>query len=117
MFMGISYAIFTLIYLLPFAVWKVLTSNHVISVSCVRRVRFSMEMKAGAYWWLLVSNAMGAVLTVGLAIPWAIVRMIRYKLSCLTLEGDLSGFTGSQRPDQSATGDEIGDAFDIDFGF
>jgi len=114
---AVTYIVMILFYLLPFAVWQVLISNHVISTTRVRRVVFNMEMKVGAYWWLLVSNAFAAVLTIGLAIPWAKIRMIRYKLSCLEITGDVNSFSGSKQIDPSATGDEIGDAFDIDFGF
>lgn len=114
---AVVYSIMILIYLLPFAVWQVLTTNYVIGATSVRDLRFRMEMKVTTYWWILLSNAVVAVLTLGLAIPWTKIRMIRYKLSCMRLEGDLGNFCGSQQLEHSAVGDEIGDAFDIDFGF
>jgi hypothetical protein len=43
--------------------------------------------------------------------------MLRYRLGCLRVEGRLSGYSGSRVGSQTATGDEIGEAFDIDFGF
>lgn len=116
-FFAVSYSIMILVYLLPFAIWQVLTANYVIGATCVRSLRFRMEMKVSTYWWILLSNAVVAVLSVGLAIPWTKIRMIRYKLSCMRLEGDLGNFCGSQQLEHSAVGDEIGDAFDIDFGF
>jgi len=64
-----------------------------------------------------VTNAIAAVLTLGLALPWAKVRMIRFRLRCLRIQGELGGFAGDRAVTQSATGDQIGDAFDIDFGF
>ncbi len=74
-------------------------------------------MKVWSYWWIMTSNALVAVLSLGLAIPWTKIRMIRYKLSCLSARGELKVYRGTNVGRQSATGDEIGDAFDIDFGF
>lgn len=115
--LAVTYIVMIFLYLLPFALWQVITSNYIVSAIRVRQVSFKLAMKVGAYWWLLVSNAFAAVLTIGLAIPWAQIRVIRYKLSCLEITGDVNRFSGSQQVDPSAMGEEIGDAFDIDFGF
>jgi len=103
--------------LLPFSVWKVSTTNYVISATRFENLQFKMEMKVWSYWWIMVTNAFMAVISLGLAIPWTRIRMIRYKLSCLSVQGELAVYQGSNVGSQAATGDEIGDAFDIDFGF
>lgn len=112
-----SYAVIILVYLLPFAFWQVVISNHVISSLRLESVKFRMSMKVWDYWLLLATNAVAAVLSLGLAIPWAKVRVLRYRLSCLSIDGPVNGFTGSQKGIQSASGDELGEAFDIDIGF
>ncbi|MFT5138413.1 MAG: uncharacterized membrane protein YjgN (DUF898 family) [Lysobacterales bacterium] len=114
---AITYVIFILIYLFPFSFWQVITENHVVSSTKVENANFNMNMNVSSYWILLVGNAVLAVCTLGLAIPWTRVRMIRYKLSCFSIDGDFERFTGSSRGNQSATGDELEEAFDIDFGF
>jgi hypothetical protein len=43
--------------------------------------------------------------------------MLRYRLACLHIEGRLSGYSGVRAGSRTAAGDEIGEAFDIDFGF
>ena len=96
-------------YLLPFAVWHCITTNHVFSVTRIDDVRLEMRLDALVYWWILSTNAFAAVLTLGMAIPWAQVRMARYKLSCLVVTGDLDHFEGDVREDPAATG-EFGQA-------
>ena len=114
---GLMYLLLIPAYLLPFAVWRVLTVNYAFSQLELRGIRFRMDMDVWAYWWILVSNGIAAIMSIGLLIPWARVRMTRYQLSCLTCTGDLDGFVGSTRGTQQATGDEIGEAFDLDIGF
>lgn len=113
----VVYAISIPIYLLPFALWHVKTTNHVFSSTRLEGTTFHMSMQVFRYWGILVSNAIVAVLSLGLAIPWAKVRMLRYRLGCLLIEGRLSGYAGVHAGSRTATGDEIGQAFDIDFGF
>ena len=50
--------------------------------------------------------------------PWAVVRTMRYRAAKLTLvaAGTLSEFVGIQAANVSATGQEVGEMFDIDFG-
>lgn len=104
-------------YLLPYAAWKVTTANYVLGKTRMEGLRFDMNMEVWTYWWILVTNAYLAVISLGMAIPWTRIRMIRYKLSCLSVQGEIQVYRGTSVGRQSATGDEIGDAFDIDFGF
>lgn len=113
----VMYTIIVLIYLLPFAYWRVAVANHTISATSLEELRFKMSMDTWDYWLIMVTNALAAVFTLGLAIPWAKVRMLRYQLSCLSLEGELGEFTGSSGGNQTALGEEVGEAFDIDLGF
>jgi uncharacterized membrane protein YjgN (DUF898 family) len=114
---AVFYVVLILVYLLPFALWHVRTTNHAFSALRIEGTHFSMSMKVLEYWSILVTNAIAAVLTLGLALPWAKVRMIRFRLRSLRIQGELGGFAGDRAVTQSATGDQIGDAFDIDFGF
>ena len=104
-------------YLAPFAAWYCMVNNHVFSNTRLEKLYFNMQLDGVLYWWIMVSNAFAAVLTLGMAIPWAKVRMFRYKLSCLTVSGSLDGFLAALEQDPGAFGDELGQAFDLDFGF
>jgi len=105
------------LYLFPYAAWKVATTNYVVCATRFEGLQFKMKMNIWSYWWVMVSNALAAVCSLGLAIPWTQIRMLEYKLSCLTIHGELQTYHGSNVGKNSTTGDEIGDAFDIDFGF
>ena len=69
-----------------------------------------------SYLAVVVGNFVLIVLTLGLYWPWAKVREAAYRLDRLMLEGtDLDAFTGMARSDNAAAGEEIADAFDLDF--
>jgi uncharacterized membrane protein YjgN (DUF898 family) len=111
------YVLSVFAYLMPLAVWNVTTTNYVFSATRFENLQFEMNMSVWAYWWIMSTNALIAVVSFGLAIPWTKIRMLKYKLSCLYVKGELQVYEGSNTGKQTAAGDEIGDAFDIDFGF
>ncbi len=78
--------------------------------------RFESRLQARRMLWLYLSNGIAILFSLGMAIPWALVRMARYRLSCLTLiaEGSLDDFVASAGAAQSATGAEFSDALDLD---
>ena len=72
-------------------------------------------------WPLLriyVVNTFLIVLTLGLFLPWAQVRVARYRLESLSLEvhGGLDAFVADQQAQVAAAGDELGDFLDVDLG-
>lgn len=81
--------------------------------------RLQSSLKVGPMLWLLTSNLVGLLLTLGLFYPWAKVRMAKYYLEQLNLAAttDLNNFTATQTENISAAGDEIGEAFAVDVGF
>lgn len=68
--------------------------------------------------WILITNIVLTVLTLGIFYPWAQVRLTRYRLSRMSLEAqsDLDEFTSEAFATQSAVGEEIAGFFDLDFG-
>jgi uncharacterized membrane protein YjgN (DUF898 family) len=72
-------------------------------------------------WPLLriyVVNTLLIVLTLGLFLPWAQVRLARYRLESLSLEvhGGLDAFVADQQSQVAAAGEELGEVFDVDLG-
>ncbi len=69
-------------------------------------------------FWLYLSNAVMVIVTAGLFIPWAHVRLARYRAECIVLEvqDSLDGFIAAEQEAGTATGDEVGDFFDVDLG-
>lgn len=68
--------------------------------------------------WIHMSNAVAILLSLGLLIPWAQVRLARFRLSHMSVMavGDLDGFVAGQGDDVSSLGAEFGEAFDLDVG-
>lgn len=67
---------------------------------------------------LYLKNLALTVLTLGIYYPWAKVATVRYQLenTALIAQGDLAGFVASTSTGGTATGEEISDFFDVDFG-
>jgi len=69
------------------------------------------------FLFIAVTNAIGMLLTLGLFYPWAKVRMTRFLVESLELEAaDLDSFIASAEKEQSALGEELGEAFDLGIG-
>jgi uncharacterized membrane protein YjgN (DUF898 family) len=69
--------------------------------------------------WLYLSNAFLVILTLGLATPWAQIRMARYRAAHLVLigENDWDKFVGEKKQSTRAMGEEIAEMFDVDLSF
>ncbi len=81
-----------------------------------RRLRSSVQGQR--LLWIYTSNTFAIVLSVGLLIPWAMVRLARYRAECMSIlaADDFNGMTAERRPDVGATAAEMDGLFDIDIG-
>jgi len=68
--------------------------------------------------WIYVTNMVAIGLSVGLLIPWAQMRILKYQLDRTWLEvaGELDAVIAGQPQTVSSLGEEIGDVFDVDIG-
>jgi uncharacterized membrane protein YjgN (DUF898 family) len=68
--------------------------------------------------WIVVTNTLLTLLTVGIYYPFARIRLARYRMGRYTLiaNGDLDDFTSEALEAQSAIGQEISGFFDFGFG-
>ena len=80
--------------------------------------RFISSIRARDIAWLYASNLIVISISFGLMIPWAKIRLARYRASKLLLvpAGNLDSFMQMQRQKVSALGEEMGDVFDLDIG-
>ncbi|SVA97300.1 uncharacterized protein METZ01_LOCUS150154 [marine metagenome] len=69
-------------------------------------------------YWLYLSNFFLMIFTVGLAYPWTIIRKIKYMAETVSVNNveAFSQFVSQQEQQQSALGEEIGEAFDVGSG-
>ena len=68
---------------------------------------------------IYVTNVLGMIFTLGLYYPWARIRRMQYQLDSMSVDtvGSLDMFTAAADSTTSATGEELGEFFDVDFGF
>ena len=80
--------------------------------------RFVSTLRPSRMIWIYLSNAAAIVLSAGLLIPWAHVRLTRYRLDNLWLlaVGDLDGYAAAEGQGVGAAGEEMSEFFDIDVG-
>ena len=84
----------------------------------IEEQRLQCKLEAKHIAWLYVSNAVAIIASLGLLIPWAKIRMTRYRVECLSLSssGGLDHFVAGMSDQARATGEEIGEIFDLDIG-
>jgi uncharacterized membrane protein YjgN (DUF898 family) len=82
------------------------------------RHRFHSDVRPMALIWIAVTNALAVVLTLGLMLPWAQIRLARYYAahSRLIPGGSLDEFVGTLPARTSALGDAYADIEGIDIG-
>ena len=78
--------------------------------------RFESTISARRLIWIYVSNFAAMVATLGFFMPWASVRLARYRAACMTLvaAGSLDEFVATQTAEVSAAGEETAEMFDLD---
>ena len=111
--------LFTMVlYLMAFAYVTANTTNLTFNNTTLQYNTFESRLEVGKLAWIYFSNAIVTALTVGLAMPWAKVRLANYHAQCLSLmaDGDIDSFVAAEEENVSSLGEEIGDAFDMDIG-
>ncbi len=94
------------------------SSNAVWSATALGPHRFSSRLPVGGFIGLTVANWLGILCTLGLFIPWARVRVARYRAAHLSLAvaGSIDDFVAGEAGAATALGDEAADMFDLDIG-
>ena len=82
------------------------------------KIALASTLKARTLAWVMVSNVLLIIITLGFGIPWAKVRMARYIIGNTQVDTavGIEGYVSQQQQYQSSLGDQIGDAFDVDLG-
>lgn len=99
---------------------RVRYSNLLWRHARVGQVRFESTLRARDMLWLYTSNALVITCSLGLAMPWAKIRLARYRAKhfALVTAMDLDTFQAGHGIQAGAAGAELMDAIDsgIDFG-
>ncbi len=105
-------------YLVVFAYFTVAVTNAKYNNAILGDHSFAARYELKSYAWLMFTNTLGIVFTLGLFYPWAKVRTAAYVAGHVEFiaDGDLDGFVADQHEQVSAIGQEVGDIFDVEFG-
>lgn len=78
--------------------------------------RFRSDMKWGRMSFIFITNLLGVIVTLGLFIPFAQVRALKYRLEATSVlaAGSLDEFVAGEQRQVSATGEGVADLLDFD---
>jgi uncharacterized membrane protein YjgN (DUF898 family) len=81
--------------------------------------RFISAMQARSLLWILLTNTIATVCTLGLFWPFAQVRLAKYATSTFWFHpaGPLDEFAATLTSDVDAVGEEVAELFDFDIAF
>ena len=93
--------------------------NAIWNQAALGRSTFQSEVRTRRLFWILMTNLLGTIATLGMFRPFAQVRLARYYASCMTVAqlGTFASFSGVEGDEVAATGEETADIFDFDIGF
>ena len=103
-------------YVLAFALIQARISNLVWNNTELGPLRFQSTLKATGLAKLYITNAVAILASLGLLIPWAVIRTLKYRADHMQVhvEGGLDAFSGDEHSAVQATGAEVGEFFEMD---
>jgi len=119
---GLMFGIYLLLMIISLLVVPYFISriqNLVWNSTVLGEHKFSSTLSARGLAWLMFSNLVFIVLTLGLFKPFADIRMARYRLQHMALlpAGNVEEFFASEQQKIGAAGTETAEIFDLDIGF
>ncbi|MBB6520631.1 YjgN family protein [Pseudoteredinibacter isoporae] len=104
-------------YMAAYAFWRGRIFNDTFNTLELGDIEFRSQLSVFAYAKLWVINTLLMVITLGFAYPWIKIRLLRMQLESIEYRGDSDQFIAHNQLHTNAVGDEVGEAFDFDFGF
>jgi uncharacterized membrane protein YjgN (DUF898 family) len=93
-------------------------TNYIFNNLKLNYMRFSSQISYWKLMWIYLTNTIFIFLTLGIFIPWAKVRAVKYKLSCMSVYAlNLDTHIAAQSEQVRAVGEEFSDFLDVDVGF
>ena len=114
--MGILYGAFILVGISIGPTFRALITNLIWNNTRLGEHRIECNLSPWILIWITVSNFVLIVLTLGMFMPWAAVRLARYELESMRLvpASDLQEFEAAEPESLGAVGEEAVSAFDFD---
>ncbi|MCK4841851.1 MAG: DUF898 domain-containing protein [Methylococcales bacterium] len=115
--------IFVSLAIIPFYIfavgyWHTNLINLIINHTTLQQSQLTSELQTIKICWIFVSNTLAIIFSLGLLIPWAMIRTTKYRISCMSLitNSDPDAFIAAESEQAAAIGEEAGDFLDIDLG-
>lgn len=102
---------------LPQAAYTVNLTNITYQHASMGEQHFASDLRTGPMAWLLFTNLLLLMVTLGLAWPWIKVRLARYRLAHMSLfmvPGAIDAIIGEVQKNPSAFGEEAAEFLDVD---
>lgn len=101
---------------LIFPIFATLIQNLIWNHTQLEKHRFLSEMKWTRMSFITVTNIIGIMCTLGLFLPFAQIRAVKYRIECMSLlpDGSLENFIAATQQQVSATGEGVADLLDFD---
>ncbi len=101
---------------LLFQLFLTLIQNTIWNNTRLGEHRFNSRMRAGRIVYIAVTNLIGIVVTLGLFVPFARIRTMKYRIESMSLipAGSLDDFIADTQKQASATGEGMADLLDFD---
>ena len=105
-------------YFIAFVYIKTRIDNMTMSSVSIGRSRIESTLKLKEMAWIYFTNIVGIILTLGLLIPWAIIRTKKYRAEHLYLivGEDFENFVVDEKERVGSLGEEAVDFLDFDIG-
>ncbi len=115
---GGAFVVLIAIGLLIGPLFSALINNLIWNHTRLGEHRFDSSLSPWKLMWIGLSNTVLVALTLGLFMPWAAVRLARYRAECLTLlpASNLDDTLAAAEQDIGAVGEESAEMFDFDIG-
>ncbi len=112
------FALFMFMTLLIIPYFQARIQNLVWNNTVLGEHRFSSSMTVLGLAWVIFTNFLFIVITLGLFKPFADIRLARYTIEHMALfpAGSLDEFIASEQQKIGATGSETAEIFDVDIG-
>lgn len=105
-------------YAVAYAYVQARTTNLLWKGTAGPGMRFESSLAAMRLAGLYLGNILAVACSAGLLIPWAVIRTLRYRLENLTviIDADVEHQANPALAPVGATGQELGDIFNLDLG-
>ena len=116
---GLVYLGFILISMFVLAYFITRTRTYIYDNSNLdNKITFASNLKALPFTWVMITNFLLVIFTLGLGLPWAKVRIARLFLENTHVDTSvgIDNYLTQRQEEQSSLGEQIGDAFDVDVG-